>query len=163
MFGDSTARYQRLNAVIAFPAPEPAIVVNVSDPNNRSFFYLVRREYVTPLPYRGRLSLDPHDGSREYRLLPVRPAMRDTVAAFLERELGAVSLPRGSAAGSDSLRVGDRTVYVMLSYDQVSVWMDRGTDTRLVAEIAKRFDAALRTGEYDECSCREAGFRIRDS
>lgn len=46
MFGDKTATYPTLNAVITFTMPhsntEPAFVVNVGDPNNSSFFYLVR-------------------------------------------------------------------------------------------------------------------------
>jgi hypothetical protein len=45
MFGDKTARYTTFNAVFTF-APNasgtPAILVNVGDPNNDSFFYLLR-------------------------------------------------------------------------------------------------------------------------
>lgn len=48
LFGDQAATYQRLNAVITFTLPlastVPAFVVNVGDPNNSSFFYLVREE-----------------------------------------------------------------------------------------------------------------------
>lgn len=48
MFGDQTANYQTLNAVITFTLPlsstAPAFIVNVGDPNNSSFFYLVREE-----------------------------------------------------------------------------------------------------------------------
>lgn len=46
MFGDQSASYQTLNAVVTVTLPlsntTPAIIVNVGDPNNSSFFYLVR-------------------------------------------------------------------------------------------------------------------------
>jgi hypothetical protein len=44
MVGDQTQRYEIFNAVVTFPSPEPAIVVNAGDPNNTSFYYLVREE-----------------------------------------------------------------------------------------------------------------------
>lgn len=48
LFGDQIASYQTLNAVITFTLPfsstAPAFIVNVGDPNNSSFFYLVREE-----------------------------------------------------------------------------------------------------------------------
>ncbi|MCP4594342.1 MAG: hypothetical protein GY842_26735 [bacterium] len=44
MWGDQTSRYKTFNSIITFPSPEPAVVVNVGDPNNASFFYLVREE-----------------------------------------------------------------------------------------------------------------------
>lgn len=46
MFGDQSAVYTTFNAIITFTLPSsipaPAFVVNVGDPNNSSFFYLVR-------------------------------------------------------------------------------------------------------------------------
>jgi len=42
MFGDETATYRDVNAVITFPSPEPAFVVNAGDPNNDSHYFLVR-------------------------------------------------------------------------------------------------------------------------
>ncbi|MBX3015108.1 MAG: hypothetical protein KF832_26555 [Caldilineaceae bacterium] len=46
IFGDDAATYQTFNAVITFTQPVsntgPVFVVNVGDPNNSSFFYLVR-------------------------------------------------------------------------------------------------------------------------
>lgn len=48
LFGDQIASYQTLNTVITFTLPlsstAPAFIVNVGDPNNSSFFYLVREE-----------------------------------------------------------------------------------------------------------------------
>jgi hypothetical protein len=306
MFGDSTARYEKVNAIITFPTTEPALVVNVGDPNNRSFFYLVRYsdgaarvEYLgessgnvsadwldpapgtstgerditvhrarldggrwlllgefsvldvrslkayrfepppgaylnqfksaialspdqtsfvrlasgespdnlpllvvfdfvggssytlpidrrlmryndwaeidaawldhyfewrrtedehdhlvqrldaAPLPYRGRLSVDA-DGYREYDLLPVKPEMRDTLVGFLQRELAADRFPPEPYGTSVSVRIGADTVHVMSHEDNVGLWMDRGTDSRLVEDIAKRFDEALGTGRYDD-------------
>src|SRR5262245_8996616 len=42
MDGETTATYTRVNALVTFPSPEPVVVVNVGDPNNTSFYYLVR-------------------------------------------------------------------------------------------------------------------------
>jgi hypothetical protein len=37
----------------------------------------------------------------------------------------------------------------MNSDDYVGIWMDRGVDSKLVEEIGKKFDEALKTGRYD--------------
>ena len=42
MEGEASTRYSGVNALITFPSAEPAVIVNVGDPNNTSFFYLVR-------------------------------------------------------------------------------------------------------------------------
>jgi len=44
MWGDETKRYKAFNSIITFPTAEPAVVVNVGDPINANFFYLVREE-----------------------------------------------------------------------------------------------------------------------
>lgn len=48
MFGDQSASYQTLNAVVTVTLPlsntAPALIVNVGDPNNSSFFYLVHED-----------------------------------------------------------------------------------------------------------------------
>ncbi len=43
-FGLETKQYEAHNSIITFPSPKPAVVVNVGDPNNSSFYYLVREE-----------------------------------------------------------------------------------------------------------------------
>ena len=120
---------------------------------------LARRAGFVPLPYRGVLRHDRSDGYREYDLVRVRPEMYERLVTFLVGELGAVRLPRGRDMPavptaddyvSDELRIGDRVVHTSFNEDEVGVWMDRGgIDTALVEEIARRFDAALRTGAYD--------------
>jgi hypothetical protein len=54
MFGDDTATYERMHRIIVASTEPPAFAVNVGDPNNSSFFYLVREvdgavkpEYLT--------------------------------------------------------------------------------------------------------------------
>jgi hypothetical protein len=111
---------------------------------------LATRKNVAPLPYRGRLTVDPNDGYREYRVQPVAPEMAERMVAFLRRDFGAELLPREQYQSSDTLRIGDRKVHVFSSDTHVGVFMDRGTDSTLVEEIARRFDVALRTGDYDE-------------
>jgi len=75
MFGQDTMVYERMNLIVTFPDREPVILVNVGDPNNSSFFYLVREEggqasveYVT-LDSGGVSSIGwldpPADGGRE--------------------------------------------------------------------------------------------------
>lgn len=110
---------------------------------------LARRPAFTPLPHRGRLSFDRSDGYREYRLLPVQPEMREQVTAFLAAEMQGERFPVDTGAVSDSVRVRGRTIHVLFADRQVGVFLERGTDTRLVEEVAQRFDAALRTGRYD--------------
>jgi hypothetical protein len=110
---------------------------------------LARRPAFAPLPYRGRLSVDQSDGYREYQLLPVKPAMREQLAAFLVAEMQGERFPADANAIADSVRVQGRTVHVLFADEHVGVFMARGSDTRLVAEIARRFDAALRGGAYD--------------
>jgi hypothetical protein len=44
MYGDKTRTYSTFNAIVSFPSKEPAVVVNVGDPNNTSFFYLIRED-----------------------------------------------------------------------------------------------------------------------
>ena len=97
MFGDDTVRYQAVNALITFPAPEPAVIVNVGDPNNSSFYYLVREvkgaaaaEFVAD--GRGGVSaewLDPVDHSKK---------------------IADVALHRGRMEGGRFLLLGDYTV-----------------------------------------------------
>ncbi|MEP6573285.1 MAG: hypothetical protein ABJD11_11345 [Gemmatimonadota bacterium] len=109
---------------------------------------LVQREKVVSLPYHGTLTVD-GEGYREYRVQLVKEAMRDSIAAFLEQEFGARQLPPREYASSLELEIGKEAVHVMYTDDHVGVWMERGTNTRLVAEIAARFDAALKTGKFD--------------
>jgi hypothetical protein len=110
---------------------------------------LSKRESFKPLPYHGSFRHDPLDGYREYNLQPVKPEMRDRVIAFLESEYGAKILPREPNSPSDSFMIGQDKVNVMLYKDSVGIWKDRGTDSRLVEDIAKRFDRVLATGELD--------------
>jgi hypothetical protein len=110
---------------------------------------LSKRESFKPLPYHGSFRHDPLDGYREYNLQPVKPEMRDRVIAFLEREYQAKLQQRGQHETSDTFLVGERKIHVMLHEKSLGIWMDRGTDTRLVEEIAGKFDAVLATGELD--------------
>lgn len=110
---------------------------------------LVARQEVIPLPYRGRLS---QEGSyREYRIAGATPALRAAVVEFLVAEFGARPLPFNEADFAREARIGESSVFV--GYDDydahVGIWMNRDTDTSLVATIAERFDEALATGRYD--------------
>lgn len=112
---------------------------------------LVERAGFTPLPYRGTLTLD-STGYREYRVAPAKEGLRAALIAFLGAEFRAEPLETAEGAYAHTVRIDGATVSV--SYDasgrHVGVWMDRGADSTLVATIAERFDAALRTGRYDD-------------
>lgn len=47
MFGDKAARYKTFNAMFTFAAGTPAILVNVGDPTNASFSYLLRDDALS--------------------------------------------------------------------------------------------------------------------
>lgn len=47
MFGDKAARYKTFNAMFTFATETRAILVNVGDPNNGSFFYLLRDDALS--------------------------------------------------------------------------------------------------------------------
>jgi hypothetical protein len=114
--------------------------------------HLVARSGVTPLPYRGQLSGSPDDSYREYRLLPVNSAMKDTLAAFIEREMGGVRQPPAPQFGESVIvfKLGEKIVFVSSHEDYASVYSDRDTDSgRAIVDIARRFDEELKTRKHD--------------
>jgi len=107
------------------------------------------RTSVVPLPYQGRLT---GDGSyREYRVAPAREELRTAMVEFLVAEFGGEIVPAEPGAFAHEVRIDGAVVHLSWRAEDghVGVWMDRGGDTGLVATIAERFDAALRTGRYD--------------
>jgi hypothetical protein len=110
---------------------------------------LLERAGFEPLPYHGTFAYAPPDQYREYKLPGVKPQMRDRLIAFLENEYQAKLQPRGEVEASDALLIGQNKVNVMLYEGSVAVWLDRGSDIRLLEDIAKKFDEVLRTGELD--------------
>lgn len=111
---------------------------------------LVARADATPLPYRGLLTTD-RDGYREYKLFLAGQAVADALVEFLKAEFTVESVTKPEYVAGYEVSVSGRVVHVMVQEDAgvISVWMERGTDTSLVAEIARRFDEALATGRYD--------------
>lgn len=111
---------------------------------------LVERAGFTPLPWRGTLTLD-YSGYREYRIGPALAGLRPALIDFLVAEFQAQRLPAEEADFSHEVVIGGDTVHISFREEDhhVGVWMDRGTDTQLVATIAERFDAALATRRYD--------------
>lgn len=111
---------------------------------------LVPRGNAAPLPHRGFLMYD-DENYREYRLAPARAGLRDALIEFLVSEFGGERLGAEGTVPSPEVRIGDTEVHVSHDADRqhVSVWVDRGANTRLVLDIARRFDAALESGKYD--------------
>ena len=111
---------------------------------------LVERAAFTPLAWRGTLT-DDYTGYREYRVAPATAGLRPALIDFLVAEFQAERVPAEPDAYSQLVLIKGATVNI--SFDErerhVGVWIDRGTDSTLVATIAARFDAALATGRYD--------------
>jgi len=110
---------------------------------------LVRTGFV-PLPYHGALSGE-GDGE-SYRLEPAGEPLRSALLEFLIRQFHAESLPSEPDAYERSVRIDGRIVKVASSssFNYVAVSMERGaSDHRLLAAIAKGFDAELATGKHD--------------
>lgn len=111
---------------------------------------LQRREGFVPLPHKGRLTTDPYDWYREYRIQPVKAEAQGIIVAFLTEEMGGELLPRRQYSSSDEVRIDGRMVSVMFSDDHVGIWMERGSDTSLVETIGRRIDEELTSGRWGE-------------
>lgn len=113
-------------------------------------YRLVERAAVTPIAWRGTLTND-YTGYREYRVAPATAGLRPALIDFLVAEFQAERLPAEPDAYSHRVLIKGATVHISYAERErhVGVWMDRGTDSTLVATIAERFDAALATGRYD--------------
>ena len=113
---------------------------------------LVARNNVAPLPWRGSLSTSQGDTYREYRLLPVTGAMKDTLAAFIEGEMSGVRQPPAPQFGESVIvfKLGEATVFVSDSDDHASVYSEHNRASgRAVEAIGKRFDEELKSGRFD--------------
>jgi hypothetical protein len=110
----------------------------------------VERPTFTPIAWRGTLT-DDYTGYREYRVAPATAALRPALIDFLVSEFQAERVPAEPDAFSHEVLIKGATVHISYAERErhVGVWMDRGTDSQLVATIAERFDAALATGRYD--------------
>lgn len=111
---------------------------------------LVRRESFEPLPRKGTLKVDPSDGYRSYRIQPVSSEMQEVVVSYLEQTMNGARQPRGQYSTSDQVLVGGRMINVMHSGDYVGLWMDRGSDSTFVEEIARAIDKELAAGRWSE-------------
>jgi|CXWL01.1.fsa_nt_gi hypothetical protein len=112
---------------------------------------LVQRASFAPMPYRGTLSSQ--SDYREYRLGPALAGLRPAVIDWLVEEFKAERVTTDEAAFAQEVKIGETLIHVSFSPDgesHVGIWMDRGPDTRLVHEIAKRLDAALATYRFDK-------------
>jgi len=112
---------------------------------------LVPRAIFAPMPYRGTLSTE--SNYREYRIGPALTGLRPAVIDWLVSEFKGERVTNDESAFAQEVKIGETIVKVSFSPDadaHVGIWMDRGPDTQLVAEIAKRLDAALATYRFDQ-------------
>lgn len=114
-------------------------------------YQLVERKAFTPLPHAGEFKKD-IQGYRTYHIHYATAEVREELGKLLEREFKAV---RDTTKASDyaySYKIGEHEVSVSYSSGKhgVVVFMAHGVDTRVVEEIARRFDRELATGRYDE-------------
>ena len=111
---------------------------------------IVPRSTFTPMPYRGTLSTT--SDYREYRIGPALTGLRPAVIDWLVSEFKGERVTNDESAFAQEVKIGDTIVKVSFSPEgesHVGIWMDRGPDTRLVAEIATKLDAALATYRFD--------------
>lgn len=114
-------------------------------------YRLVPRTNVTPLVYRGALSIE--SDYSEYRIGPAQETLLEPIVALVMAEFKGERLPKEEYGSSVRLLVGADTVNLMYSEGSnahVGIWTDRGSKTTLMQEIAPRIDAALATRRYDE-------------
>ena len=134
-------------------ALDPAWLQHYYDwsPGANGTLRLVAKENVKPLPWRGVLDASSNDGYREYKVGPAGKGMFGAMADFLTKEMGATRTEDDVASSSYEAHIDGQLVhlYENESEHHVSIFMDRDKDSRLVATIAERFDAALATGKYD--------------
>ena len=73
--------------------------------------------------------------------------------AFLTTELGATRTPEDEAASGTGWQahLNGQVVHLFDNTREhhVTIYLDQGADTKVLATIAERFDAALATGKYD--------------
>jgi hypothetical protein len=112
---------------------------------------LVAKHGVQPLPWRGVLDESSGDGYREYKVGPAGKEMLAAMAEFLATGMGATRTAKDLASYGYDVHIDGKLVHLFENENEhhVSIFMERGEDTRLVATIAERFDAALATGKYD--------------
>jgi hypothetical protein len=126
---------------------------------------LAPRADVAPLPYQSHADTDRalYEPPRYY-LGPVKPAMLETLARFLETKFAAVRVEgEESSSGSRSitLKIGAQRIQLDYAEDssppgELRFWADMANESELLAAIAQRFNEVLKTGIYDELFLRES-------
>lgn len=113
---------------------------------------LEERASFTPLPHRGRLTVEP-GGGHYYKLAPAGLALREALEAYLVVAMSAEVVEAGTPdAYTHKLKVDGQVVQLSASDDSryVMVSLDYGlTEQAVVDRIAERFDAELATGKHD--------------
>ena len=115
------------------------------------FDLLVQRSQFTPFPYLGTVSIGTN-GDRSYRIEKGSESLRTALVAFLVANFRAKPQEVDSGAYQYPVTIDGKVVNVAQSGDFGYVLVsleDPGTDTTLVPEIARQFNAALATGRYD--------------
>jgi hypothetical protein len=112
-------------------------------------YALEPRSGVQPLPWKGLLT--PPNQSPEYQVGPAGEAMFEAMASFLTAEMGATRTPEDQAASGWQAHLTGTVLHLFdnTSEHHVTIYLDQGADTKVLATIAERFDAALATGKYD--------------
>ncbi|MFN8546822.1 MAG: hypothetical protein U0527_02325, partial [Candidatus Eisenbacteria bacterium] len=157
MYGDDSATYDWMNAVITFDDSSPAFVVDVGDPNNTSFFYLVREvNGAAEATYLG----ESHGGVSASWLDPPAEAPREG-----SRD---ITLHRGRLQGGRWLLLGDWTLLDTRSLTARSmtppegVWMQQFMAPLLLSPDERSFvrlgsvsndEPVLAVLDFEEGSC----------
>jgi len=117
---------------------------------NNGAYVLEARSGVSPLPWKGLLT-PPARSTPEYQVGPAGEKLFEAMASFLTTEMGATRTPEDEAASGWQAHLNGTVLHLFdnTSEHHVTIYLDQGGDTKVLAAIAERFDAALATGKYD--------------
>ena len=117
---------------------------------NNGAYTLEPRSGVAPLPWKGLLT-PPEHSTPEYQVGPAGEAMFTAMASFLTSEMGATRTPEDEAVSGWQAHLDGTVLHLFdnTSEHHVTIYLDPGANTKVLATIAERFDAALATGKYD--------------
>ncbi len=118
---------------------------------------LIERSEFTPLPYKGKLSIE-YGNYHVYRLEPAGPPLRAAIVEWLVTELGAERLPAEADAYKIAVKLEGHAVdvaastefhYISISVPQTTTAPSTAEEGALIDSIGKRLDAALATRRFD--------------
>lgn len=111
---------------------------------------LTPRQGVKPLPYQGRTRGD--SDYQEYRVQLATETLRPAIIEWMVKDLKGEEMPKeGLSDFAREVKVDGTVFNVSWSADDghVGIWVDRGSDVKVVRAMGEKLNAALATGRFD--------------